>query len=362
MMRVLVINTEKTWRGGERQTFYNIQGYLEKGLTVELLCLKDSPLSQKAQALGITIHTIEGNLSAIGWLATRAFQYDILHAQTAKAQTAAVLTKPFHRRPVVYTRRVDFVPHGKLTRFKYRHTDRVVAISTPVKAILENFGVPDVATIYDVVVPRALDRKRAHDLVVHVTGNRKIIIATIAALVQHKDPLTMVEAIRLLAELRQDFVFLHFGDGPLLDTVRQKISEYHLEDTYHLMGFIPDIEDVFACMDIFCMSSEEEGLGSSVLDAFVYRVPVVSTDAGGLGEIVERHGTLCPRKNGGVLAKNLDSLLRNPDLAKELADSAYHYALSVHSLEITSDQYVSLFRELLSNRAFCDDKTRVTST
>ena len=348
IMRILVINTEKTWRGGERQTLYNIQGYLEQGLAVELLCLNNYPLAHKARALRVPIHTVAGNLSAIGWLATKASQYDILHAQTAKAQSIAVITKLLHRKPIVYTRRVDFVPRGQLTRLKCRHTDRVVAISNPVRKTLENFGVPDVTTIYDVVVPRALDGKRADELVAQVAGNGQFIIATIAALGRDKDPLTMVEAIHQLAAVRQDFVFLHFGEGPLMAEVRHKICEYQLEDVYHLMGFVPDIEDIFARMDVFCMSSQEEGLGSSVLDAFVYRVPVVTTDAGGLAEIVANHGTLCPRHNGPALASGLDNVLRNPDQARALADAAYHYAMAVCSLDRTSKQYLSLFKELLA--------------
>ena len=60
--------------------------------------------------------------------------YDILHAQTGKTHTAAILTKPFHRKKVIYTRRVHFTPKGFLTKLKYKLTDKVIAIYSKCKA------------------------------------------------------------------------------------------------------------------------------------------------------------------------------------------------------------------------------------
>ena len=48
-LRVLLINTEKIWRGGERQTLYTLQGLLSEGVKASLLCLKDYPLHRQAQ-------------------------------------------------------------------------------------------------------------------------------------------------------------------------------------------------------------------------------------------------------------------------------------------------------------------------
>ncbi|WP_191965534.1 glycosyltransferase family 4 protein [Oryzomonas sagensis] len=345
-MHVLVINTEKSWRGGERQTLYNIMGFLQAGLQVDLLCRKGCPLSQKARGLGITVHEIGGTLGGLRWLATNAAAYDLIQAQTAKAQTLAAMTKPFHGKPIVYTRRVDFVPRGRLTKIKYRSTDHVVAISNWVKTILENFGIPNITVISDVVVPRALDSGRAAEIVAKVDAKGKKIVATFAALEQHKDPLTMIEAVRGLSRLRDDFVFLHFGDGSLRNTVQQKIDEYRLNDVYHLMGFVSEVEDVFLLMDVFCMSSEEEGLGSSVLDAFAYKVPVVSTAAGGLAEIVAGRGLLCNIKDSGAMAECIDKVLEHPEEYRKTAERAYDYVVSAHSLESTTEQYLELFKGL----------------
>jgi len=50
-MKILQLNTEKTWRGGEKQTYYTILGLLQKGIRVGILCRKNSPLFYKAKEL-----------------------------------------------------------------------------------------------------------------------------------------------------------------------------------------------------------------------------------------------------------------------------------------------------------------------
>jgi glycosyltransferase involved in cell wall biosynthesis len=346
-MKILEINTEKTWRGGERQTYYNIQGMLQLGLELELLCRKRFPLSEKANDFEIPVHQIKGAFSAILFLIRRGRRYDLIHTQTAKAQFYAVLTKCIHRRPVVYTRRVDFVPKGKFTLLKYRLTDKVVAISDAIKIILTDFHIKNIAIISDAVAPKTLRKKRVEQIVQNNHWAGKKIIATTAAFVQHKDPLTMVAAIGELNKIRQDFIFLHFGTGPLAPLVFQEINKLGLADCYRIMGFTDDVEDFFSVFDVFTMSSEEEGLGSSVLDAFIYRVPVATTNAGGLKEIVNERGLLSPVHDPLQLAKNINCLLNDTELGKSFTEKAYTYVLQHHSVEKIAKDYKELFEAMI---------------
>lgn len=347
-MKILEINTEKTWRGGERQTYYNMQGMQQLGLDLELLCRKRFALSEKASDLKIPVHQVKGAFEAILFLMKRGHRYDIIHTQTAKAQFYAVLTKWIHRRPVVYTRRVDFVPKGRLTLLKYRLTDQVIAISEAIRIILNDFKVKNIAIISDAVAPKILHKKRVEQILQKNKWTGKKIIATTAAFVQHKDPLTMVRAINELYKLRQDFIFLHFGTGPLAPQVFHEINILKLSDCYRIMGFIDDVEDFFSVFDVFTMSSEEEGLGSSVLDAFIYRVPVATTNAGGLKEIVNERGLLSPVHDPLQLAKNIDRLLDNDALRNDFTEKAYTYVIQNHSVEKIANDYKELFEGLHS--------------
>ena len=346
-MKVLEINTEKSWRGGERQTCYNIEGMLKQGLSVSLLCRRGFPLSEKARMLKISIHEVKGPYQSILFLIKKGGRYDVIHAQTAKAQFYAMVTRWVHRRPVVYTRRVDFVPKGKLTWLKYRFTDKVVAISVTIKNILTDFKIKNIAVISDAIAAKPLHKKKAEQIVQNNQWTGKKIVATTAAFVQHKDPLTMVRAIGELYKIRQDFIFLHFGMGPLTPQVLHEINTLGLINCYKIMGFIEDVEDFFSIFDVFAMSSEEEGLGSSVLDAFIYKVPVATTNAGGLKEIVNERGLLSPIKDPVQLSKNIDRLLSDSELRKDLTEKAYAYALEYHSVEKIALAYKELFTTMV---------------
>ncbi|UYQ93649.1 glycosyltransferase [Chitinophaga horti] len=351
-LRVLEMNFERGWRGGERQTLYTLQGFQKAELDVRMLCRKDFPMAEKAAAEGVRVYGFKSVFGALFYLIFNGHKYDILHTQTSHFLTYCILSKPFHRAKIVFTRRVDFVPKGRMTLLKYKLTDKVVAISSAIKKIVENFSGKDVPLISSAIVGKTLNKERAVKILEeHQVPRDKKIIGTTAALVQHKDPLTMVEAIRQLAATRQDFVFLHFGKGNLEEAVRQKIAEYQLEPYYRLMGFYSEVEDVFSVLDIFAMSSEEEGLGSSVLDAFLYKVPTVSTNAGGLIDLVgEGRGIMCNVREAGKLAEGMHALLESPALRAELTEKAHHYAVTQHNIDYITSQYLQLFKTLLSSR------------
>jgi len=345
-MRILELNTEKTWRGGERQTYYNIKGFLERGLDVTLLARKGYPLSRRAAELGIKVVEVGSGVEAYAYLCAHGREYDIIHAQTAKTQSLAVLSKPFHRRPVVYTRRVSFLPRGPMSRLKYERTDWVVAITYEIKRILEgHLGLKRLSVITEVVERKELNLERAKKLKEECGGKK--ILATTSALVPHKDPFTMVKAIKELSSLRDDFVFLHFGDGPLLKEAQRLVSELGIGDFYRFMGFVENVEDFYSVFDVFVMSSSQEGLGSSVLDAFVYRVPVVSTDAGGLRETVEGCGLLCRVGDYRCLVQSINTILEDTDLRNYLVERAYLKATTEHSIDKVTSDYVELFQSLL---------------
>lgn len=345
-MKILEVNTEKTWRGGERQTLYNIKGFLEKGHEVELLCRKDFPLHHKAKELDINIHPVTNGLQAISYLIKHARYQDVVHAQTSAAQMYGVIASLFHKTPLVYTRRVDFVPSGFFTALKYRRTDKLVAISLAIKNILDNFGMKEVAIIPDIALPKKLDEDRAKKLL-HFRGwHNKKIVASVSALVPHKDPLTMVRAIHYLSQMRDDFMFMHFGEGELQQEVEREIAHLNVSRWYHLMGQVDEVEDFFSVFNMFVMSSREEGLGSSVLDAFMHKVPVVSTNAGGLKEVVEGNGLLCDIGDARSLALSINEILNDAALAGALTETAFETVKKNYSINVLTEKYEEIFSGL----------------
>ncbi len=350
ILKILQINTERGWRGGERQTLFTMKALARAGQEVELLCLGGSTLARRAKEEFLPVREVKNQTGALSFLAIRGRDYDILHAQTGRGQSLAVMSRPLHGRQVVYTRRVDFVPRGTLSLLKYHYTHQVVAISSAIKDILEDTlpgkkveVIPsclDTASSVRTPSPEALSLKK------RLAPGK--IIACAAALVPHKDPLTLVRAAARLKENHDlDFVLLHFGRGPLEAEVRREISRLGLKRHYLLMGFEQDLESFFPVFDVFVMSSQEEGLGSSVLDAFRYKVPVVSTNAGGLKDLVSGRGLICPVRDPDCLARSMNQVLRDPDSCLDMTRKAQAYVLREHGLEEMTRRYLRLYREML---------------
>lgn len=346
-MKILEINTESSWRGGERQTYLNMEGLREMGVEVELLAKLGGQLSSKSQNADFQTYTIKNRWEGIKFLLKNGSNYDILHAQTSKAQLLAILTKLFHQKPVVYSRRVNFPIKGFFTKLKYFFTDKVVAITEEVKKNLENFGVKNVSVITDIVENKSLDVQRAFDFIEKNGWQNKKIIATVAAFTEEKDPLTLVDSITYLSKLRNDFVFLHFGEGKLKSEMIQRVKELGISSLYQFVGYHDDIQDFYAIFDIFVLTSRQEGLGSSILDAFIERVPVVATRAGGITETVENMGLLCDVGDSKQIANSINNLLNDKSLKTDFTERAYQIATTKHSIKTVSNQYLTIFNMLL---------------
>lgn len=348
-MKILEINLARGWRGGERQTLYTAVALADMGHEVTVATRTGSQLAMHCELKGIKVKNVSGGASLGCWLAANGSKFDILHCQGSKELTWCVTTKSFHRRPVVLSRRVNFTPKGGLTKWKYDRANAVVGVSEAIRQTLYRFGVKNVAVIPSAFLPAEPDPARIAELREQLALGGKKIVATVAALTIEKDPATMVRAIAALHKKRNDFVFIHFGDGRMMESIRELTRKEGLENIYFLRGHTHDPETLYAAFDVYVMSSTEEGLGSSVLDAFYNRVPVVSTAAGGLANILdEGRGLLCPVGDADCLAKNIDEVLSSSESFESMTEEAWEYLFLHHSISTCATQYETLFRSLLA--------------
>ena len=344
-MKILELNFEKSWRGGERQTLYNMQGFRNAGINTELVCRSGSPMQLKAGTDGFTVHAFNSVLGVIFFLISKGKKFDYIHAQTSHILTYCVFTKIFHGKKVIFTRRVNFKPKGFFTKIKYHFTDIIITISNEIKNTLTNFcGRTDIEVISDIVVEGNEKNKTFHLPVLN-----KLIVGTTSALTAEKDPFTMIDAVKKLYAKRNDFVFLHFGEGEMKEQVIKKIEEETLQQVYFLMGFTENISGFFKYCNVFVMTSIQEGLGSSVLDAFINKVPVVSTNAGGLKELLaNERGILCNTGDSNAVADGIHTFFTDEQKREKCTNNAYSYVTYYHSMNHITQQYIAVIKKLTS--------------
>ncbi|MDH5380091.1 MAG: glycosyltransferase [Cyclobacteriaceae bacterium] len=153
----------------------------------------------------------------------------------------------------------------------------------------------------------------------------------------------------MACKLAKDFPDLHFimlGDGPMEDAIREKIKEHHLEARFHLPGRLEEVRPWLAAMDIYLMTSEFEGLPIALLEAMSMELPVATTTAGGIAEVITdgREGFLAPVENPDELIGPLKKLIEDPKLRKKMGAAAYKRIIEKFSMERMVDELEDIYR------------------
>lgn len=142
------------------------------------------------------------------------------------------------------------------------------------------------------------------------------IVGNVARLAPQKDHATLLEAARILGDVR----FVIVGDGELRRELERRADGLPVE----LTGARDDVPELLASFDVFAFPSLFEGLCLAVIEAQAASVPVVATPVGGIRETVVdgATGLLVPPRDPAALAAAIRRLLDDRDLAQRLADEA----------------------------------------
>jgi glycosyltransferase involved in cell wall biosynthesis len=328
-LRVVHAASGREWRGGERQVWLLARELARGGdLDQVVVTARGSELARRVRADGIPVEETPWRAGldprAVPAL-LRALRPDasLLHAHDAHAVTLGGAAARLTRRPYVATRRVDF----RLRRPGFwARADRVIAISHAVADVLRADGISParVALIHSGIDLGEL-RRTARLGVRQALGlsPQARVAANVAALVGHKDHATLVRAAALLVERCPDLHWVIAGEGPLRDSLERLRAELGLNDRVHFLGHIPEPTGLIADADVFVMSSRDEGLGTSVLDAMGLGIPVASTSAGGLPEMLQDGaGLLVTPGRPGDLAAAVAGLIDDSALARATAARA----------------------------------------
>lgn len=145
---------------------------------------------------------------------------------------------------------------------------------------------------------------------------------------------------------------LLIGDGPERSKIEEICRQSQICDSIRFLGRQEEMEDILAITDLFILPSEYESFGLAALEAMASRVPVISSDAGGLPEININGvtGFLSPVGDIEDMASNAIHILSNPDLLIQMKNNALKQA---EKFDITCivPKYESLYERLTSGKA-----------
>jgi glycosyltransferase involved in cell wall biosynthesis len=346
-LRVVHVNLARGYRGGERQTELLIRALARMGLTQALWGRTGEPLLQRLQDVP-RLERLALHSPYLGAL-TAGRSGDILHAHEAKAAHVAHAVHRLQGRPYLITRRVPNLPKaGRWTRAVYRHAARVVAISTAVSDVLQAWEpqvkpvrIPSVASLQTPDPQRLAALRLAHP--------GPLRIGQVGALVDHhKGQRVLFDALRLAPSLA-DCPVLLIGAGEDEAALRREAADL---PQVVFTGFVDNVADHLAALDLFVFPSREEGLGSVLIDAMAQGLPIVASRVGGIPELIEdgQTGLLVPPGDAPALAAALMRLAGDPALRARLGATA-RQAAAAHTPEAMAKAYAALYHHIAEEHA-----------
>jgi glycosyltransferase involved in cell wall biosynthesis len=356
-IRVLHVDTERGWRGGERQTLWLAAEMAKRGHESVVAARQGEPLAARASAAGLSVvdcRPVSELDPRAAWRLRREIlsrRIDVVHAHTAHAVAIGAMATLATGVPLVVARRVDFPLRGNAgTRWKYGRAARIVAVSNAVANVLVAGGV---ARSRIDVVPDGVDLRRTVEPATAATlaacgvaPNRPLVVQ-VAQLVGHKDPVNFVRAMAYANRGSTKLQALLVGDGPLRPEVTDEIRRLSLVDVIHLTGFRDDADSLLAAASVACLSSREEGMGSVLLDAMAFGRPIAATIAGGIPEVVVdgESGLLAERENPEALGAAIARLANDRALSDRLAEGGRR-RVREFSVERMTDRTIAIYERV----------------
>lgn len=357
-MRAVHLDAGREWRGGQRQALLLARGLAERGVESVVAAPAGSPLSERASAAGLRVLPFSpaGDLDVrSAWrLAPRlrgGSADTVLHAHDARSHAVALFVKgalrPAGGPRLVVTRRSMPRRAGFFSRLKHRSgVDRYIAISGAVRDGLVALGVSAQrirvvpSGVEPVAAVEAVDWRRRLGLHAGVR-----LVGSVGALSGEKGYLDLVAA---LAELPPEVHVVIVGDGPEGDPMRRRAAALGVEERLHLPGRMEHVREASAGFDVYAQPSRREGLGSAAVEALALGLPVVTSDAGGLAEVVEPEvsGLQVPAGEPGALAAAVRRLLEDEPLRARLCAGALERARAF-SAEAMVAGTLAVYREVL---------------
>ncbi len=334
-----------------------VQMHLSQGLPYPLF--SSPPHDLAITSCLLTVHREEG--------------LDILHAHYALPHTvsAFLARSAAEEDPGCCPPRVITTLHGTditivgrdpsyapLTQFLIATSDASTAVSHSLaRRTHETFCMATCAECDIEVIPNFVDTEEFHPR----AGNGHRSDVPTAVHVSNFRPVKrvpwLIEIFAAATEGREARLTL-VGDGPEQRAARERAQELGIQDRVLFLGQRDALPGLLAPADLFLMASTEESFGLSALEAMACGIPVVSTDVGGVSEVVTdgKTGLLAPRDDAPAMAERIRELLFDRDRARTMGRAARADVERRFHRDLVVAQYEALYRRVLERD--CDETLR----
>jgi L-malate glycosyltransferase len=287
---------------------------------------------------------------------------DLVHAHQYTPFFYALAARRGGRRPPVL-----FTEHGRwfpdrprlkriiFNRLLLRRGDRIVGVGEAVRhALIVNEGISArrVEVVYNGVDAAAFEENGIDRAAIRReigVGSDDFVIIQVARLDHLKDHATAIRTIGRIASVRPDARLVLVGEGPERPKIEAEIAQRRVEPQVRLLGLRHDIARLLAAADVFLLTSISEGIPVTLIEAMAARLPVVSSDVGGVSEVIEpgKTGLVTASGDDAALARAVLRMAEDPAMRHEMGQRGRRRAEDVFSRDRMHAAYRARYEEML---------------
>ena len=363
--------------GGAEQLMPALLSHFNKDVFEMRVCVlkvkTGNPLADELEKVGVPVDIIKANSLKNPFNLFRLLKYfdkhqpDLIHTQLQYSDILGNIAAKLRKKPSVSTlHTLDNMNDQGLSllrkKIKWfvlgRLCNQIITVSDKTKGHYVNEGkLPEekIKTIYNgIQLSRFQNRDSAllteKKQALNLNPKHKII-TTIAVLREPKGIQFMIDAMTSIFEKNPDVTYLIVGDGAYGASLRDLITDRHLEDHIIMAGHRTDIPDILAFSDLFVLPSLGDALPTVLIEALASVTPIVATEVGGIPEIIEhnKNGLLVPPADSKMLARACLQLLNNNDEADRLSNTGLDVAKERFSVEKQVEQLENIYTELVKS-------------
>jgi len=174
------------------------------------------------------------------------------------------------------------------------------------------------------------------------------VIGTIANFYPTKDLITYIKVASEVTKKFPNSCFVIIGDGIQRKEIESLISSLNLEGKIILAGYKIDAYKYLAAFDIYLCTSVKEGFPLSILEATIAQVPIVTTNAGGIPEMIQNdyNGILTNIKDSKAMSEAVIRLMTDKDRAQRMAKAGYNKTVNEFGLNLMIKKTSQLYNML----------------
>ena len=350
--RLTIILGAFTMGGAEHMVYELIQNVDTSHFDISVLCYmrkQDTLLAEQVEAkFPVTYLNQSGHITPNAiWKIVRAIQKtrpDVVHTHLGGTAFGAIWSMLF-RKPLVitahtkpekaFTRKIE-----KLVRAALRiGRTKLVAVSAENAALIkEYYGVNETKCAFvnnGINVHRFFRRK--HDA---------FTLINVARQDDNKNQAALIRCFARLREQTQNCKLLLLGDGINHQKLQKLAAELGIADAVEFTGNVVNTEDYYAVSDLYVQTSFREAMPLSVLEAMAAGLPIVSTDVGGLTDVVQDNGILIPAGDDDALYAAIDQIYNQDNEKTNAMNQASLRIVQDYSSEKMARAYEKVYNEL----------------